>query len=421
MDFCLNAPEIIKTTQGRIIALQSALGKMMLAIIPTGSRHLLRRQCSIRIHGMEKERDETCGDPLAPLREQIDQLDHQIVAILNQRARIVVEIGKVKQTSNAPIYAPDREKIVLERVRRANREAGGPLPDSCIEAIYRELMSGSFALEKPLRIAFLGPKGSFSHLASTKKFGASVEHVPVADINGVFDEIAHHHADLGLVPIENSTIGGIVETMDAFVEHRSVTIVAEVLISIHHHLLAQCEASEIKVIYSKPEVLNQCRRWLAETLPEVPRVAVGSSSKAAEMAQSERYAAAIGSALAADLYSLKVLFANIEDNADNVTRFLVVGRQPAKRTGDDKTSIIFTTSHKSGALVDALDAFRHYGINLTNIATRPSRSGPFEYYFFVDFGGHHSDERVAKAIAQAKEHCLQMFMLGSFPRAVEIL
>ncbi len=389
--------------------------------IRAGSMHLPPRQGSITILCMEQRHQQSGSDPLTPLREQIDQLDHQIVAILNQRARIVVEIGKVKQNSNAPIYAPDREKIVLERVRRANRESGGPLPDSCIEAIYRELMSGSFALEKPLRIAFLGPKGSFSHLASVKKFGSSVEHVSVADINGVFDEIAHHHADLGLVPIENSTIGGIVETMDAFVEHRSVTIVAETLISIHHHLLAQCEASQIKVIYSKPEVLNQCRRWLAETLPEIPRVAVGSSSKAAEMAQSEPHAAAIGSALAAELYNLKVLFANIEDNADNVTRFLVVGRQPAKRTGDDKTSIIFTTSHKSGALVDALDAFRQYGINLTNIATRPSRSGPFEYYFFVDFNGHHTDEPVAKALAQAGGHCLQMFMLGSFPRAVEVL
>ncbi len=359
--------------------------------------------------------------PLSPLRARIDELDHQIVAILNQRARVVVEIGKIKQNSNSPIYAPDREKVVLERVRLANRQSGGPLPDSCIEAIYRELMSGSFALEKPLRIAFLGPRGSFSHLASAKKFGASVQHVPVADINGVFNEISHGHADLGLVPIENSTIGGIVETMDAFVEHRSVSIVAEVRISIHHHLLAACEASDVKVIYSKPEVLNQCRHWLADTMPEIPRIAVGSSSKAAEIAQTEAHAAAIGSALAAELYNLKVLFANIEDNPNNVTRFLVVGRHPAGRTGDDKTSLIFTTTHKSGALVDVLDAFRGNGINLTNIATRPSRAGPFEYYFFVDCVGHHTDEALGKALSQAREHCLQMFILGSFPRAIDVL
>ncbi len=364
-------------------------------------------------------------DALQSLREKIDELDHRIVELLNARARIVVDIGKVKHQSGSPIYAPDREKIVLERIRKANQDVGGPLPNACLEAIYRELMSGSFALERPLRIAYLGPQGSFSHLASAKKFGSSVEHVPVVAIESVFDEVARGHADLGLVPIENSTVGGIVESMDAFLEHPNVTIVAEVLIAIHSHLLARCAPEEIKVIYSKGEALDQCRQWLNATFRDVQRLPVASSSKAAEMAAKEPGAAAIGSSLAAEVYDLKMLFANIEDNPNNVTRFFVIGKtgnnQAAKRTGDDKTSIIFTTSHKAGALVDVLDVFRRYGINLTNIDTRPSQKRNFEYYFFTDLLGHVEDDPVKEALVEAKQHCLQLAVLGSFPRATETL
>lgn len=361
------------------------------------------------------------NDPLAPLRQKIDELDQKIVELLNARANIVVEVGKVKHQSGTPVYAPDREKIVLERIRKANRTVGGPLPDSCLEAIYRELMSGSFALEKPLRIAYLGPQGSYSHLASVKKFGSSVEHVPVTAIESVFDEVSRGHADLGLVPIENSTIGGIVDTMDAFLEFRNITIIAEVAIRIHAHLLANCAPNEIKKIYSKPEALEQCRKWMTATFRDVPRIPVASSSKAAEMATEEPGAAAVGSSLAAEVYGLKILFDNIEDNPENVTRFFVIGRQPVKRTGDDKTSIIFTTAHKSGALVDVLDVFRRYGINLTNIDTRPSQKRNFEYYFFTDLQGHKEDPNVAQALEEAREHCLQLAVLGSYPRAAETL
>jgi chorismate mutase/prephenate dehydratase len=363
------------------------------------------------------------ADALNALRLKIDELDYKLVELLNARARIVVDIGKIKHQSGTPIYAPDREKIVLDRIRKANHD--GPLPNSCLEAIYRELMSGSFALEKPLRIAFLGPHGSYSHLASTKKFGSSVEHVPVADIAAVFKEIDRGHADLGLVPIENSTIGGVIESMDAFLENRSVTIVAEVMIAIHSHLLANCAPEEVKVIYSKSEALNQCRQWLNATFPNAQRMPVASSSKAAEMAAAEPGAAAIGSTLAAELYTLKILFNNIEDNPSNVTRFFAIGKigggQPAKRTGDDKTSIIFTTAHKSGALVDVLQVFRKFGINLTNIDTRPSQKRNFEYYFFTDLVGHHEDDNVKAALDEVKQHCLQLAILGSFPRAVETL
>src|SRR5438477_4219392 len=265
-------------------------------------------------------------DPLNPLREKIDELDHKIVELLNVRARIVVDIGKIKHQVGSPVYAPDREKIVLERIRAANKAVGGPLPNSCLEAIYRELMSGSFALEKPLRIAYLGPQGSFSHMASVKKFGSSVEHVPLTDIAACFKEVDRGHADLALVPIENSTVGGIIESMDAFLENRSLTIIAEVLIAIHSHLLANCAPEEVRIIYSKGEALNQCRQWLTATFPSVERMAVASSSRAAEMAAAEKGAAAIGSTLAAELYNLKVLFSNIEDNPNNVTRFFVIGK-----------------------------------------------------------------------------------------------
>jgi chorismate mutase/prephenate dehydratase len=364
-------------------------------------------------------------DPLAPLRQKIDELDHKLVELLNARARIVVEIGKVKHQSGTPVYAPDREKIVLERIRAANKDVGGPLPNSCLEAIYRELMSGSFALEKPLRIAYLGPQGSYSHLASAKKFGSSVEHVPVTDIAAVFKEVDRGHADLGLVPIENSTVGGIIESMDAFLENRSITIVAEILIAIHSHLLANCPPEQIKTIYSKSEALNQCRQWLTATFPNVTRTPAASSSKAAEIAAAGAVegAAAIGSSLAAELYNLKILFHNIEDNPNNVTRFFVIGRahQAPKRTGDDKTSLIFTTAHKSGALVDVLDVFRRYNINLTNIDTRPSQKRNFEYYFFTDLVGHLEDPNVQSALEEAKQHCLQLALLGSFPRATETL
>lgn len=361
------------------------------------------------------------NDPLAPLRQQIDELDQKIIELLNARARIVVEVGKVKHQSGTPVYAPDREKIVLERIRKANRTVGGPLPDSCLEAIYRELMSGSFALEKPLRIAYLGPQGSYSHLASVKKFGSSVEHVPVTAIENVFDEVSRGHADLGLVPIENSTIGGVVETMDAFLEFRNITIIAEVAIRIHAHLLAVCAPEDIKKIYSKPEALEQCRKWMTATFRDVPRIPVASSSKAAELATEEPGAAAVGSSLAAEVYGLKILFDNIEDNPENVTRFFVIARHPVKRTGDDKTSIIFTTAHKSGALVDVLDVFRRYGINLTNIDTRPSQKRNFEYYFFTDLIGHREDPNVQQALEEAREHCIQLAVLGSFPRAAETL
>ena len=354
---------------------------------------------------------------LETLREQIDALDGQIVDLLNARARIVVDIGKLKQQQNAPIYSPEREKMVLEKVRRLNH---GPLPDRCLEAVYRELMSGSFALEKPLRIGFLGPDGTFSHAASVQKFGSSVTHVPLADIPSVFDEVIRGHIDYGLVPVENSIHGGVVDTLDAFL-NSSARICAEVKVTIHHNLLAKEPWEQVRSIYSKPEVFSQCRKWLAAMGKDRDVQPAASTSKAAEMAAQQPGVAAIGSKLASQLHGLRVLFENIEDDPDNETRFFVIGREPARRSGDDKTAIMFTTAHKPGALAEVLDVFKENGINLTDIEKRPSKKVNWEYYFFIDAQGHQDDAQMLKAIQEARQHCLQLTVLGSYPRASEVL
>lgn len=357
------------------------------------------------------------ADRLAPLRARIDELDEQIIRLLNERAKVVVEIGTIKRGDGSPIYAPDREQAVLENVRRYNQ---GPLPDACLEAIWRELMSGSFALEKPLRVGYLGPPGSFSHLAARRKFGASIEYDNLDSIAAVFEEIQRRHIDLGLVPIENSAIGGIGETLDGFLDSQA-RVCAEVLINIHHNLLANCPPEQIKRVYSKPEAFAQCRKWLSVQIRQAERIGVESSSRAAELASREPSSAAIGSTLAGELYGLKTVFANIEDNPQNVTRFFVIGVHAPKPTGDDKTAIMFTTEHKAGALTSVLDVFRDHGLNLTHIDKRPSKRVNWEYYFFVDFLGHEQDAAVQKALAEAGRHCLQLTVLGSFPRAREVL
>ena len=354
---------------------------------------------------------------LEKLRKQIDKTDRELVELLNRRAEIVVEIGKVKNQNSGQIYAPNREKEVFDKIIDANK---GPLPDKCLKAIWRELMSGSFVLERPLRIGYLGPGGSFSHVASMLKFGQSVEYEPVADIKSIFDEVSKGHCDLGVVPIENSAGGGVIETLDALIDS-DVQICAEVCMAIHHNLLANCRLEEIEKIYSKPEIFTQCRSWLSSTFEESKTVAVASSAKAAQMASEEPNTAAIGSAVAAELYGLKMICENIEDNPNNVTRFLVIGMEDAKTTGDDKTAVLFSTAHKAGALTDVLNVFKDYDINLTNIESRPSKKREWEYYFFVDFLGHRTDENVVKGLEETRKHCLQLSILGSFPRTSELI
>lgn len=369
-------------------------------------------------HTMAESEPPPASGSLDALRVQIDRLDEQIVALLNQRARVVVEIGRTKQQTGTPVYAPDRERAVLDRLHELNRD--GPLPDRCVEAVYRELMSGSFALERPLRIGYLGPAGSFSHAAAVKQFGSSVEHVPLDSIRGVFDEVARGHIDYGLAPVENSLQGGIIETLDAFVDTHA-RVCAEVLIAVRHNLLAKEPWERVRRICSKPEVFAQCRKWLASAAEGRVLEPAPSTSQAARLAATEPGVAAIGSILAGEIYGLHALFENIEDSADNITRFFVIGRETARPTGRDKTAIMFTTGHAPGALADVLDVFKSSGINLTDIEKRPTRRQNWEYCFFVDAEGHQNDQAMQKAVDEAKRHCLHLSVLGSYPRAGDVL
>lgn len=354
---------------------------------------------------------------LDELRDQIDKLDYRLVELLNERARVVVEVGKLKSKTDVEIYAPHREKAVLDKILAANE---GPLPDKTFMAIWRELMSGSFFLERPLRIAYLGPEGSFSHAAALLKFGQSVEYEAVTDIRAIFDEVSKGHSDFGIVPVENSAGGSVNESLDSFVD-TDVLICAEVYMSIHHNLLANCSIDEIEEVYSKPEIFAQCRNWLSATFKETKTIPSASSAKAAQTAATKPNAAAIGSSVAAELYGLKKVCENIEDITNNITRFLVIGKTDAKPTGDDKTAVLFSTSHKAGALVDVLEIFRGNGLNLANIESRPSKKREWEYCFFVDFVGHRTQENVIKALEEAKKHCLQLSVLGSFPKNTTLL
>jgi chorismate mutase/prephenate dehydratase len=354
---------------------------------------------------------------LEDLRKKIDVIDEQLVELINRRAQIVVEVGKLKQTDSTPVYVPHREKAVLDKIAQLNK---GPLPDKTLQAIWRELMSGSFFLERPLRIGYLGPQGSFSHNAAILKFGQSVDYEALADIRSIFEEVSKGHCDFGIVPIENSAGGGVRESLDAFVE-TDVLICAEVNMAIHHNLMANCPLNEIERIYSQPEIFAQCRNWLAATFKEAKTIPMASSSRAAKLASEEKGSAAIASAIAAEIYGLKLLYQDIEDISNNITRFLIISKTDAQPSGDDKTIILFSTAHKTGALVDVLNVFREYDINMTNIGSRPNKKREWEYFFFVDFLGHKTDAHVVKALEKAKTHCLQLSVLGSFPRSLTIL
>ncbi len=374
---------------------------------------------------------------LEGLRVAIDALDRKLIDLLNERSRLVVEVGRVKRAAGIPIYAPHRESEVIGRVVGMNK---GPLPDRSIEGIYREIMSGSFALEQPLRIGYLGPPGSFSHLAAVRHFGSSVAHQDVHEVAGVFTEVERGHVDYGLAPIENSIHGGIVETLDSLMAGAKrgapIHIYAEVQLEVHHALLGNCDPADVEVIYSKPEVFGQCRHWLATQYPRAELVATPSSSRAVQMVREmsegedgggrkgkrgRRGAAAIGSALAGELYGVHVLFEKIEDNPGNVTRFFVIGRHRAQRSGDDKTSVMFTTLDKPGALVAVLAEFDRAGVNLTHIDKRPSGRNNWTYTFFVDAQGHESDAPVMAALEGARAHCQELVVLGSYPRSKRIL
>ncbi len=355
-------------------------------------------------------------EKLDALRKRIDDLDAEIVKLINERAQCAREIGELKRSSGSGAFAPARERAVYERVLALNK---GPLPAESIKAIYREIMSGSLALERCPRVAYLGPAGTFTHKAARSKFGSSVEYHPEPSVRDVFLEVSRGHSDYGVVPIENSTEGGVNQTIDCFFE-TSLKVCSEIFVAVHHNLMASCNREGVRVIYSHPQVFGQCREYLGANFPRVQQVECSSTTAAAERAGKEPGAAAIASDTAAEIYGLTVLEPAIEDNPDNVTRFFVISREPAPCTGNDKTSIMVSIKDAPGVLHTLLRTFSDRGINLTRIESRPSKKKAWDYYFFIDLLGHVNDAPVTEALDSLDANARHLEVLGSYPRAEHV-
>ncbi len=361
---------------------------------------------------------------LAGLRQEIDKLDKDLVAYLNQlvdrlnrRAEIATKIGELKQNHGIEVWSPAREEEVLTKALHENR---GPLPQETLRLIFRELMSGSRSLQQPLKVASLGPKFSYSHVAAMAKFGNSVEHVPVGSIAAVFEEVNRKRVHLGIVPLENSTDGRIADTLEMFARLPDIKIRAEIRLRVHHCLLGRCEWGEVRRVYSKAQALSQCREWLGKNLPGAVLVPVVSTAAAAELAQREDYAAAVAGRAAADGYRLKILAENIEDRANNTTRFAVISDRGEQATGNDKTTLMIRLANRPGALVQAFRAFEKHDVNMTWIESFPTaETTPDDtqsYLFFVDILGHIDEDRIQKAVAETRKRCEKLEILGSYPR-----
>jgi chorismate mutase/prephenate dehydratase len=344
-------------------------------------------------------------------RQAIDQLDAQIVKLLNDRTRHVLAIGDIKLAAGEEIYAPHRERAVFERVCKSN---AGPMTDEQLRAIYREIMSSALALEKTMTIAYLGPEATFTHQAAIRRFGSSLRYAAQKTIADVFTEVSKKRADYGVVPVENSTEGVVTHTLDMFVDS-DLKIVSQIVLKVQQCLMSNSPPAQIKKLFVHPQSLAQCRGWIQNHLPRVEIIETSSNARSAELAAKEKSTAAIGGILAAEKYKLRVLEQDIQDNAANATRFLVLGRQCSPPTGDDRTSLMVSVSDKVGALHEAIAAFRKFKINLTKIESRPSKRKAWEYFFFIDCDGHAQDKKVAGAIKILGDHCNFVKILGSYP------
>ncbi|HEC18890.1 MAG TPA: prephenate dehydratase [Gammaproteobacteria bacterium] len=356
-------------------------------------------------------------DKLDKIRQQIDALDEKLQALISERARLAQQVAEVKQArgDDAVFYRPAREAAVLREVLARNE---GPLPGEAMARLFREIMSACLALEQPLKVAFLGPEGTFTQAAALKHFGHAVDTVPLSAIDEVFREVRAGAVNYGVVPVENSTEGVVNHTLDMFMQS-SLTICGEVDLRVHHHLLSrQQDRKKLQRIYSHQQSLAQCREWLDAHLPDVERVSVSSNAEAARRAAEEDNTAAIASDVAAELYGLEVLKANIEDNPDNITRFLIIGHQAVPPSGDDKTSLLISARNKPGALYQLLKPFAENDISMNRIESRPSRLTNWEYVFFIDINGHVEDEKVAQCLDTLREEAAMLKVLGSYPRAV---
>jgi len=358
---------------------------------------------------------------LSDIRNEIDRLDNEIQKLISQRAKCAMEVAHVKQSAvkdsdEKPLfYRPEREAQVLQKVKDRN---DGVLPDNEMARLFREIMSTCLALEHQLNVAYLGPEGTYTQLAALKHFGHSVKAVPVSAIDEVFREVESGSVDYGVVPVENSTEGMVNQSMDLFVNTTS-RICGEVSLRIHHNLLSKEEDIEkIKRIYSHQQSLAQCRAWLSTNMQGVECVTKPSNAEAAKCAAEEKNSAAIAGITAADQYGLNILAANIEDETHNTTRFLVIGQQETRASGNDKTSLLLSVHNRPGALYNLLEPFRKYDVSMTRVESRPSKQGMWDYVFFVDIEGHVSDKNVSDALEEVKSHAAMVKVLGSYPRAV---
>jgi chorismate mutase/prephenate dehydratase len=354
-------------------------------------------------------------DHLKELRVEIDAIDDRILELLNRRAKAAIEVGSIKKERNLKFYVPEREVEILRRLTSVNQ---GPFPNDGLKAIYREIISASLSLEKPLSVAFLGPKATFTHLACLKHFGESAEYVPQINLSGVFDAVDRNAADFGVVPIENSSEGIVSNTLDMFVDY-NLLICGEILVEVAHDLLnVTGDIDHVRKVYSHPHAIAQCRGWLERNLRQVPVFDVESTARAAELAADDPAAAAIAGEAAAKIYGLKTIRKRIQDNTNNFTRFIILGKQASVPTGDDKTSILFSGRDEVGALYLMLQPFAKHNVNLTKIESRPVKTKAWEYLFFLDMSGHLTDPPVAKALEDLKLRAQFIKILGSYPRAI---
>ena len=357
---------------------------------------------------------------LEKLRARIDEIDEKLLELFNQRANCAVEVAEVKRElndaadENPTFFRPDREAQVIKRLKSLNQ---GPLSNDEVGRLIREVMSACLALEQPLKIAYLGPEGTFTQSAALKHFGHSVTTIPMSSIPDVFNSVDSGHADYGLVPVENSTEGVISHTLDMFMDSR-LKVCGEVEIPIHHHLATRSgDVSEVKHIYSHQQSFAQCRRWLDQNFAGIERIPVSSNAEAARLAGLESDAAAICGLPAVEIFELKICYENIEDLSDNTTRFVIIGKQDVGPSGNDKTSLLISTKNVPGALLGLLQPLADNGISMNKIESRPSPSSRWAYVFFIDIDGHQEDAAVIKALNELKQQAALFKILGSYPKA----
>jgi chorismate mutase/prephenate dehydratase len=358
--------------------------------------------------------DDELNSRLKPLREKIDAIDAQLIALLNQRAAVALEVGEVKKHFNAPVFRPEREQQVIARLQDIS---DGPLADDHISAIWREIMAASRALEQDIHVAFLGPVGTYSEQAMHEYFGQSVEGLACPSIDEVFRSVEAGAAEFGVVPIENSSEGAVSRTLDLLLQTQLV-IGGELALPIHHNLLTQSgDLTGVKRVCAHAQALAQCQHWLSAHAPHLERQAVSSNAEAARIAAEDPTIAAIAGDRAATQYGLQIAFSLIQDDPHNRTRFVMIGKQPSGASGYDKTSLIVSVANEPGAMFKLLEPLARHGVSMTRFESRPARVGTWEYYFYIDVEGHRDDPHVAAALVALEQKAALLKILGSYPRA----